>query len=398
MSVIGIVSEYNPFHMGHLYQLEKSREMLGGESTVICAMSGDFVQRGEPAMYSKYARAEAACRCGADLVVELPVQWSLASAESFARGGVSLLSSLGAEYLSFGSECGDVNALDDMARYLVSDDTNERIINIMKAAPELSYASAREKLAAAAGQNAELLRMPNNILAVEYLKAIKQLGLNMHSLTVTRVGSGHDEKGSGNIRSASELREHICNGINIDEYVPREAMEIFRGEREQGRELSDRCAFETAVLSRLRMLKEEEFFALPDAEEGLCRRIYKAVQTKSSLEEIFDTAKTKRYAHSRIRRLCISAAIGLKADKIPQLPPYARILAANARGRSYLRSISKDTAIPLITKTADIRQYQQQIIDVFADGASAHDLFVLFYGRKCPTNCGEDWRKGPVIV
>lgn len=398
MSVIGIVCEYNPFHNGHKFHLDKARQTGAGDNTIICVMSGDFVQRGEAAMYSKYARAEAACRCGADLVVELPLPWCLSGAERFALGAVSLLHDLGSDTISFGSECGDVNALDNIARFLIKEETNRNIYNIMKASPELSYASAREKAAENAGVCSGLLRSPNNILAVEYLKAIRLLGINMKAATVARVGSGHDQKGEGIFRSASELRDFLTEDRSIREYIPVEAYEVYSREREQGRELADKSCYETALLSRLRMLNEDAFMELPDGETGLCRRIFRAVQTECTLQGIFDAAKTKRYAHSRIRRLCLSAALGLKDGAYTQLPPYARILAANARGRDHLRNLSKICRLPMITKTADIRQYSQDVIDVFAAGASAHDLYVLFYGSKCPINCGEDWRRGPVIV
>ena len=400
MSAVGIICEYNPFHNGHKYQLEMCRKGQGKDTVVICVMSGDFVQRGEAAMYSKFARAEAACRSGADLVVELPLEWAMAPAEKFAYGAVSMLSALGVDELCFGSECGDVEVMTRAVDAIMDSRTDKIIKNIMKEKPELPYAAAREKaVELVEGEKVSaVLRKPNNILGIEYIKASRLLGSNMKISTVTRVGSGHDQKGDTDFRSASELRDMISAGQDIIGLVPETAREIYIKERQQGRELSDKSYFETAVLSRLRMMEEDAFLELPDAEEGLCRRIYKAVRTEPELSAVYDAAKTKRYSHARIRRLCISAALGLKKNDGKDAPPYARILAANEYGRSYLREIKDICCLPVITKPADVRQYSQKIQDVFATGASAHDLYVLSYAKKCPTSCGEDWRRGPVIV
>ena len=168
MAIIGIVAEYNPFHTGHEYHIARSRELLGADSTVICVMSGDFVQRGEAALYSKFARAEAACRCGADLVIELPLPWALSSAEGFARGSLGLLGALGATHISFGSECGDVARLEKIAECLIDPMTNAEISRELYENANSSYASARQSvLERRLGDEAKLIEQPNNILAVE---------------------------------------------------------------------------------------------------------------------------------------------------------------------------------------------------------------------------------------
>ena len=186
MAIIGIIAEYNPFHTGHEYHIARSRELLGADSTVICVMSGDFVQRGEAALYSKFARAEAACRCGADLVIELPLPWALSSAEGFARGAVGLLGALGATHLSFGSECGDVQRLERIAENLIDPAVNAEISRELNENANNSYASARQTvLARRLGDEAKLIEQPNNILAVEYLKAIYEQRLDITPMTVT---------------------------------------------------------------------------------------------------------------------------------------------------------------------------------------------------------------------
>lgn len=399
MNIIGIVAEYNPFHMGHLHQLVCTKQALGGDAPVVAVMSGDFVQRGEAAIYSKFARAEAACRCGVDLVVELPLPWALASAEGFARGAVGLLESLGITHLSFGSELGSIAPLDKLTDILLDDNLYNDIKDTLKARPDISFAAARElAVANRAGDLALHLESPNNILAVEYIKALKSINSRAEPFTVKRIGSGHDENGEIGPRSASEIRRMLCGGKSIAGLVPKEAEKVFVREREEGRELSDKKTMETAILSRLRFLEKDAFENAPDAGGGLGARIYEAVQSAATLDEIYQTAKTKRYAMSRVRRVCMCAALGIRQGLSEGRVPYARVLAANEKGCSLLREISEKSAVPLITKSAHINKLSSECMEVFAAGAKAHDLYVLSYTQTQQKKAGQDWRTGPQIV
>lgn len=234
-NVIGIVAEYNPFHNGHARLIEQTRAQLGAVCPVVCVMSGDFVQRGSPAVYSKFARAEAAVRCGADLVLELPLPWSLSSAEGFARGAVGLLGSLGVvTHLSFGSECGELDPLQRVAEALLDPLLGEDLRAELRSG--IPFAAARQQaVARRVGALAELLQAPNNILAVEYLKAIYDQRLELHPLTVLRTGAQHDRFAEGNIRSASELRMRIGTGEDVSTFLPRAAAEICAREKTRGR-------------------------------------------------------------------------------------------------------------------------------------------------------------------
>jgi len=399
MSIIGIVCEYNPFHNGHEYQIRMSRRQLGEDAPVVCVMSGDFVQRGDAALYSKFARAEAACLCGADLVVELPLPWALSSAEGFARGAVGLLGELGVTHLSFGSEAGEIEPLQSLADMLLEGETTELIKKEMAKDASISFAVARQRVIESKhGPDAELLACPNNILAVEYLKAIKQLEMNISPVTVERVGSGHDQSGGVGPRSASEIRNMISNNKDISEHVPPRAKEIFERENRLGRVLSDREKFETALVSRLRMFDEQYFSCLPDAGDGLGNRLYKAVQVTATYSDILAATKTKRYALARIRRMCICAALGIKSGMNDGVPPYARVLAATEKGFGILRNIKQCKTIPVITKPASVRQLSSNCIELFAGGASAHDMFVLGYMADNEKKAGQDWRTSPKIV
>ena len=401
MNVIGIVGEYNPFHFGHEYHIKMSRERLGEDSAVICAMSGDYVQRGEAAMYSKFARAEAACRGGVDLVLELPLPWVLSSAEGFARGAVALLSAAGATHLSFGSEAGETGPLEELAGLLVTPEINEEIKAVLAQDTSLSYAAARQKaVAARLGSRAALLETPNNILAVEYLKAIKTLGVPLAPMTVARRGAAHDDaSGGAGYRSAMEIRRFISQGMEAGSFVPTGAAAVYARERDCGRELAGEERMELAILSRLRMLDRAAFDALPDAAGGVGARLYEAARTQPSLNAVLAAAKTKRYAMSRVRRMCMCAALGVRAEMSTGTPPYIRVLAANARGCALLRQMNdREDGLPVVTKPASVKNLSADHEALFALGASAHDLYVLGYRAEGERKGGEDWRNSPKIV
>ena len=396
---IGIVCEFNPFHKGHEYLIRETRRMAGEDCNIICVMSGDFVQRGEPAIYSKFARAEAACRCGADLVIELPLPWSLASAEGFARASVSLLHNAGATHLSFGSESGEIEELDTVARTLIDPLVINEIRQQLNEDAADSFASAREKVIAKhLGKTAELLRQPNNILAVEYLKAIYDLRIEMEPMTVKRIGNGHDEEGENPFKSSSELRKLIFNNKDVSAYIPTAALQVYERESDAGRGRINTEKLETAILSRLRMLPEKVYDALPDSSGGAGKRLYKAVNEEATLDAVLAAAKTKRYALARLRRMCMCAALGIDREMGEELPDYARILAANEKGCAILRELNDSKRFTVITKPAVVREYSGNIYKVFASGASAHDFYVLGNRSNDARKPGMDWKTSPKIV
>ena len=397
MSVIGIVAEYNPFHLGHQYHIQRSRELAGENSTVVCVMSGDFVQRGEAACFSKFPRAEAACRCGADLVVELPVPWCLSSAESFARGAVYLLDALGCDTVSFGSEAGDLPSLEALADLLSCEEIKDQIKSVLSAHPNMSYASARQKaLKEYCGEQSSLLETPNNILAVEYLKAIRRMDSKMQPLTVQRAGSAHD--GTGGVwKSASELRSLLRKGKSIEDEIPAAAAAVFSREIGLGQDISRLDLLEAAMISRLRVLSVEDYEALPDASDGLGSRLCQAAHEEPDLESVMAAVKSKRYAMSRIRRMICCAVLGITADMTAGLPPYARMLAVTERGREQLHKLRGKT-IPIITKPAAARELGENARMIFALGSDAHDLLVLGCPSVSARRGGLDWTTSPKIL
>lgn len=399
MEIIGVVCEYNPFHCGHEYHLMMSRRDVGGDAPVVCVMSGDFVQRGEPAMFSKFARAEAACLCGADLVVELPLPWSLSSAEGFARGAVGLLSALGVTRLSFGSETGETEPLEIIAQMLLDPNMTEEIKTELARDASLSFATARQKaLEARLGELSEQIRYPNNILGVEYIKAIRTLHSEIRPMTVQRFGSGHDANGNSGPKSASELRSMISQGREVNGHIPEKALQIYRRETDSGRGPCTAQSLEAALLSRLRMLPSEMFETLPDGADGMGRRLYSAVREEPTLNAVLASAKNKRYALARIRRMCMCAALGVREGMNAGTPPYARILAANARGRELIKAAGEAGTVPIVTKPAAVRGLSKECVDIFTLGADARDFYVLANTAEAERRGGSDWRTGPKII
>ena len=397
MAVLGLVCEYNPFHRGHAWHLQHSRERLGGDALAVCVMTGDFVQRGEAAVFSKYARAEAACRCGADLVVELPLPWCLSSAEGFSRGAVTLLSALGADVLSFGAETEDLTPLRKLADCLCDESVQQEIRTRMASEETLSYAQIRQKLMAErlGEPTAQLLRQPNCILAVEYLKTIRQEGLDLEPMAILRRGCGHDSAdGEDGCLSASAIREKLRRGEPITGAVPEHALQVYERELVLGCTPGAERA-ETALLARLRMLDSAAFEALPDAGEGMGRRLYKAVYAETSLASILDASSASRYTNARLRRAVLCACLGVDRHWSAGKPPYARILAMNERGQAHLASLREREGLPIVIKPASVRRLPEPCEALFRLGAEAHDLYTLCCADWRDHAPGEDWRRGP---
>jgi len=396
MKVAGIVAEYNPFHMGHQYHIQKIREQLGSECAIVCVMSGDFVQRGEPAVYSKFARAEAAVRSGADLVLELPLPWCMASAERFAQGAVHILGSLGViDVLSFGSESGDALVLEQVAQCLDSAEFGAGLSRFLDEG--MPFAACRQAVVEGIlGEKcAQVLSNPNDNLGVEYLKAIRREKFPMAALPIQRVGSGHDELEDGPMMSGAQLRKYLVEGQTLEHHIPEQAYQVFSNEDRVGREPVLPSVMEPLILSRLRMLGPSAFAALPDASEGLDRKLYSACQTEPSLEAIYANVKSKRYPHARIRRMTLCAALGIKNSDFDQMPPYARILAFNENGSAVLKQAQAQTSIPIISKPSAIRKMGPAENAIFDLNVRAHDLYVLSWKNAIFHAGGQDWQESP---
>ena len=399
MAAAGIIAEYNPLHLGHCCQLRRLRALLGEETPVICAMSGNFVQRGDFALLGKHARAEAAVRSGADLVLEIPLSWACAPAERFAQGGVEVLLGTGlVTDLVFGSESADAGAIRSATEALLGPDFPEALRREL-AGPH-SFAAARQRaLAGLIGEEgAEVLSRPNDILAVEYAKALSREGSEVHLVPILRQGAGHDQDG-GEYPSAGSIRRMIQEGRRAEALAAMApAMrELYEAEEAWGRAPVFAAGAERAILAQLRRMGEADFLALDAGGEGLGNRLAAAAREAASLEEVLDRAKTKRYAYSRLRRLALWAYLGLRPETLPARVPYLRPLAMNARGRALLAAMRKGAALPILTKPADVRRLTPEAQAVFRREVLATDLYTLaFPGDPAPG--GAEWREGPRVL
>ena len=330
MKTVGIICEYNPLHKGHVKQFSQIRHLLGEEAAIVCLMSGNFVQRGTPAIVDKSLRAKAAIQCGADLVLELPITYALSSAEGFAAGGVRILGNF-CDYLCFGAETADETALMQAASALLSDS----FPSLLRAQLEYgkSFPAARQAAMEEMGIDGALLETPNNILAIEYCKAILSQGCAMKPLPIHRGGSYHDELPDEENPSATAVRKLMLDSRNFKSLVPGCAWDIFSDAA-----LHTMGAGERAVLSKLRTMTDAEFEALPYGSEGLWRKFMHACRSEATLEGIIAATKSKRYTRTRIDRMIMCAYLGITLQDILSPVPYIRVLAFNDRGRIALKA------------------------------------------------------------
>lgn len=351
--VSGIICELNPLHSGHKYLFDTVKQ--SENDAVVCCMSGNFVQRGEFAVFDKFTRARSALENGADLVIELPAAYSTLSAEGFCKAGVELLEATGiVDRLAFGAENDNIDELKEIADKLLDKATQRKITEEMKSG--ISFAAARSKVL-----DTDLLDYPNNILAVEYLKATK-----LPCLAVKRIGKGHDTDDEE--FSSSAIRSKLS-----------------------GNEISSMKNCEIAVLSKLRTMTAQDFLNITDVSEGLENRIVEAVRNATTLDELYDLIKSKRYAHSRIRRIILRAYLGIYDT--PKEPPYIRILGFNAKGRELLSEMKKNASKPIITKLSDC---DERTLPFFEQECKFTDLYNL--GYKLPRPCGTEQRSKIIII
>ena len=329
MGITGIICEYNPFHLGHRKQFDIIRQRKGEAEAIVCLMSGNFVQRGHPAIIDKSLRAKAAVSCGADLVLELPVTAALSSAEGFAARGVEILSSF-CHSLCFGAESDDSAALLKTAEALLSDEFPP----LLRAQLDkgLSFPAARQAALETMGLDGGLVTQPNNILAIEYCKAILSQHSPMEPFPILRQGSYHDAAPDRENPSATAVRALMTGSHDWKSCVPAPAQAIF-----EGATFHTLSAGERAILARLRTMDDAEFQALPYGSEGLWRKLMHAARRESTLEDILTAVKSKRYTRTRLDRMVMCAFLGLTEADLCAPAPYVRVLALNDRGREILK-------------------------------------------------------------
>lgn len=353
MKINCIISEFNPFHNGHKYLIDSIKNQNDGYIAII--MSGDFVQRGDCAIFNKYARAKSAIKNGADLVVELPVSKSVAVAERFALGGVEIAKALNCNNLYFGSECGDIDKLKCCADAVINPEVNSYIKNNLQS--NHSYPSlltmAVEKYFSK--EIADILKAPNNALAIEYIKAINKLNFPISAVTIKREAVEHDSSYANNkYASASLLRKMILEkNSSINNYIDEFSYKIFENEINNNYIASLKSA-EKMIIYKLKSMKIKDFAELPEISEGIENRIFKAVSKFYSVNDIISSIKTKRYTEAKIRRIIIYSILGI-TEKIQTLPiGYIKPLCFNENGKKILSSVN---SLPIISKASNYKKY-----------------------------------------
>ena len=352
MKTVGIICEYNPFHLGHQKQIDRIRAVFGADTAVVCLMSGNFVQRGKPAIFHKSIRARAAVLAGADLVLELPVTCALSSAEGFARGGVEILGKF-CDYLCFGCETGDMRSLMATAKTLLSEEFRPLLRSQLDKG--LSFPAARAAALEDMSLDGEILRRPNDILAVEYCKAILATGTAMLPFPIVREGSYHAKIPDAENPSATSLRRQILNKENWQSYVPAAVRETFENAPVHTLEAAER-----SVLMKLRTMTDAEFEALPYGSEGLWRKFMHASRREASIIAITAATKSKRYTATRIHRMLLCAFLGITEECLSSPAPYVRALAFNDTGRTVLKQAREHLQVINAGEAPDHPYYQME--------------------------------------
>ena len=386
MSNFGIVCEFNPLHNGHIRLFSAAREREA--ERIVCVMSGNAVQRGELAIFDKYARAEAALKSGADLVLELPFPWSAASAEYFSSAAVLVLSHF-CDNIIFGSECGDIDRLSSAAERASSEEFRERFV-----ARTESGERAAQVYFEMLSEGSEGGFSSNDLLGIEYIRAIKKLGISMVPHTVCREGAGYNERTltDGELPSATALRSVWQEGNFEDSrrFMPQAAYEVFQKAYFEGA-MTDIYQLSRALLMYFRLHTPEQISGTAGMELGIANRICSLANESASLEELFEKLSTKRYTDAKLRRAMLFALCSVKSELLSALPEYTTLLAAKQRGRELLASVRKRDGIKVVTKPADAPSNSAQ----YDADRRLDALFTL--AKMQPRQSGEFMKKGAFI-
>ena len=349
--VLGIVAEYNPFHNGHLYHLEKAKKDTGSNYTV-AIMSGNFTQRGSASLMDKWSKAEAAISCGVDLVIELPVLYAVSSAENFAEGAIKILDSLKVvDYVSFGAETSDIDVLDKCADVLQREPREYKTLLSHELKKGLSFPKARENALMMYLNDirrfANVLSSPNNILGIEYLKALKKLKSNIQAYSIARFEVGYNDLSyTRNIASSTAIRNMIKNnGFNaLPNLMPAPSYACLIKNLKAGHIIPDVSVFEKEIIYTLRKMTISEIAELPDVSEGLEFAIKNAANSCNTIIEFLNIIKSKRYTMTRLQRILVYALLGITKKDMAlskKVQPYIRVLGLNKKGKFLISEIAK---------------------------------------------------------
>ena len=376
MAACGIVAEYNPFHNGHKYHIDESRRLSGDDIVVVC-MSGNYTQRGELAIIDKYCRAEMAVMGGADLVVELPVPFSISNAGYFAKAGVEILESLGVSHVSFGTEESDGKRLEEIASFIKNNE--ERIESLAGESVKsgVSYPKARaDAIKGLFGRDvSDILEKPNNILALEYLKNIK----NSVPVFVERKGAEYNDTCEREgIMSALGIREKIQKTESISDFVPEYVKRIIEN---QAGYFPDETKLFDAIVQKVISSDEDELNQIFGAEEGPGGKLKKEIRKCRTCDDLVDVLKSKRYTRTRINRVLLNVMLGLTKEDVDSAKPYIRVLGFNEKGAAYLKQIKKDSNAVFVDDINSTERNHPELAKSIRTGIDSTDIYNLICGR-----------------
>ncbi len=411
MKILGLITEYNPFHNGHKYHLDTAKKMTGATHT-IAVMSGNFLQRGEPAITDKWHRAEMAVREGVDLVLELPFVYACNTAELFAYGAVSLLHHLDTvDSLCFGSEEGAIERLVKVSKVLLQEPESYRQILKIHLSEGLSYPQARSK---ALNQYFEddaldaLLQSPNNILGIEYIKALLKLGSSIQPFTLKRIQADyHSTEILSDICSATAIREHLSHKPNdtgyLSKVMPPSSLKTLENSFNLGFGPVSYSNLDQLILYRLRAASIDEIANIPDVIEGLENRFKEASMKATSYTEILHATKTKRYTMTRLQRILIHALIHLEKHHLSTFnhgggAQYARVLAFSKNGPPLIKHLKQHSSIPILTNINREPLKTEIARKMLSFDILATNIYCLAYPNSKHRIGGWDYYKKPFFL
>ena len=409
--VLGIVAEYNPFHNGHFYHMQESKKITEADSC-ICVISGNFTQRGEPSIVNKWAKTYMALCCGADLVIELPTIYSISSAENFASGAIKIFDSLKiVTDISFGAECNDLATLNNIANVFYSEPANYKTILNHELKRGLSYPMARENAVLMylndIKRYANVLSNSNNILAIEYLKALKQQKSMIQPNIVPRKNVYYNnQKIVDDFASATAIRKLMLNReyAEVRRVVPRSTYQIIGEEYKKNHIILGIKKYEKEIIYALRVIPIEEIQNLPDVNEGLEFAIKKAASETNDIEELIEKVKSKRYTQTRIQRILLYVLLGITKKDMEdskKMVPYVRVLGFNSRGKILISEIMNQN--PKLNMITSVGKYvnkkmpkNKQLTRMLDLDINATNIYTLGYGGESKANL--DYTQNMIII
>ena len=398
-NVVGIIAEYNPFHNGHAYHLEKSKELAKADY-VIAVVSGNFVQRGNVSLINKWDKANMALTNGADLVIELPTVYSISSAENFAYGAVKILDSLNiVDYISFGTELDDISILDKCADILYKQP--QKFVNLLnhELSKGVSFPKARENALLMylndIRKYSNVLSSPNNILAIEYLKALKKLKSHIRPIAIKRKNTGYNDLNiTDNFASATAIRKKIIDNTpaGLSKLMPPNSYRVLYNSIQKGHYVKDITSFEKEIIYTLRKMSLKEIENLPDVTEGLEHAIKNAANSCNTIDEFMNIIKTKRYTNTRIQRILLYALLGITKDNMKtstKVQPYIRVLGMNKKGKDLISVIKRSN--PNLNIITSVKKYidsnpNKALLNMLNIDINATNTYTLEYEKDSWSN------------